>query len=458
MNAKQVLLAVCLAAVSCGEAALTVNFGSEVGKVSPKLHSAHYAPPFYRRSFINIDNDLKSLNLYASRTHDWALFNGGARIVDTHFVFPLLKRDPSDPAAYNFAATDEAIRLTRNCGMEILYRFGPSIERTGSSVAHSNIVAPKFNGSYARYADACSHIVSHYNEGWANGYEWNIPYWEIWNEPDYKNYMWTTSEDEFANLFATVLAKVKSDHPNVKVGGPAMTAWGSNKTNFFHNIIAKCKTKGVLPDFISWHYYGEGVDGLASQPEAARKWLDARGCQNTEIIIDEWHYDGNDAGGTWGLKAAIFNTAVLSRFQYTPLDLAFNYGIGYEGMWGLTDNCAGWNKTFYSLKMFGQVVAGYTRLVTVKNESGVHLLGALSEDKTKGCILVSDYTASKTTLSVTVSGVSALSNISCQVLDASNNLATKNSAVTFSGSTLTITKPKSNDYGAYLVTFAPTLK
>ena len=65
MNAKQVLLAVCLAAVSCGEAALTVNFGSEVGKVNPKLHSAHYAPPFYRRSFINIDNDLKSLNLYA---------------------------------------------------------------------------------------------------------------------------------------------------------------------------------------------------------------------------------------------------------------------------------------------------------------------------------------------------------------------------------------------------------
>lgn len=76
----------------------------------------------------------------------------------------------------------------------------------------------------------------------------------------------------------------------------------------------------------------------------------------------------------------------------------------------------------------------------------------------QSCTKSPDYTASKTTLSVTVSGVSALSNISCQVLDASNNLATKNSAVTFSGSTLTITKPKSNDYGAYLVTFTPTLK
>ena len=456
MNAKQVLLAVCLAAVSCGEAALTADFTNEVGRLNPKLHSAHYAPPFYRRSFINIDSDLKALNLYASRTHDWALFNGGSRIVDTHFVFPLLKRDPSDPAAYNFAATDEAIRLTRNCGMEILYRFGPSIERT--STPHFNIIAPKYDGSYARYADVCSHIVSHYNEGWANGYEWNIPYWEIWNEPDYTGYMWlaTEGQNSFAEMFATVLAKVKADHPNVKVGGPAMTKWSTSTSNFFNTVIAKCKTKGVLPDFVSWHYYGSNIDELTKQPAAVRKWLDSVGCTNTEMIIDEWHYNTSGNVDNWGVKAAVFNAAVLSRFQYTKLDQAYNYGIGYEGLWGLTDNCAGWNKTYYSLKMFGQVVAGYTRLVKVTNDASVYVLGALSEDKTKGCILVSDYTTNKSALSVTMNGVSALSNISCKALDANNNLGTATAA--FSGTTLKITKPTASAYGAYLVTFTLTLK
>ena len=27
-------------------------------------------------------------------------------------------------------------------------------------------------------------VIKHYNSGWANGYHYNIKYWEIWNEPD----------------------------------------------------------------------------------------------------------------------------------------------------------------------------------------------------------------------------------------------------------------------------------
>lgn len=436
-------------------AALTVDFTNEVGKVNPKQHSAHYSPIFYRRSFMNIDNDLKSLNLYASRTHDWALFNGGARIVDTQFVFPLMKCDPADPASYNFKATDEAIRITRNCGMEILYRFGPSIERTGNK--HFNALPPKYDGSYDRYAEVCSRIISHYNKGWADGYEWNIPYWEIWNEPNNTGFMWPASEGQtsFANMFATVLAKTKADHPDVMIGGPAMTAWNSSTSNFFNTIIAKCKAKNVLPDFISWHYYGSDVAALVKQPAAVRKWLDSVGCTNTQMMINEWHYNVSSYEGNWGIRAAVFNTAVLSRFQYTSLDQAYNYGIGYEGLWGLTDNCAGWNKTFYSLKMFGEVVKNYTRLVKATNSGQVYIMAALSEDKTKGCILVSDYSTSNSSLSVTVSGLSAMSNISCTVLDDDNNNASK-SAASFSGSTLKITKPVSKGYGAYLITFTPT--
>ena len=435
--------------------ALSANFTNEVGVVNPKLHSAHHAPMFYRRSFMDIDSDLKSLNLAASRTHDWALFNPGTRIVDTHFVFPLMKRDPNDPAAYNFKATDEAIRLTRNCGMDILYRFGPSIERTGTP--HFNIKPPKYNGSFNRYADVCSHIVKHYNEGWADGYDWDIKYWEIWNEPNYTDFMWYgSSQSEFIDMFTNVLVKVKRDHPDVKVGGPAMTAWNNTTSNFFHSIISRCKKSGVKPDFVSWHYYGSDPAALVAQPAAVRKWLDSVGCTNTEMIIDEWHYDVSGHSGSWNTKSAVFTTAVLSRFQYTKLDQAYYYGIGYEGLWGLTDNCAGWNKTFYALKMFGQVTSGYTRLVKATNSSNVYILAALTEDRTKGCVLLSDYTTGNSTLSVTLDGVTSLSNVACKALDDSNDLGA--ATASFSGSTLKVTKPIAKAYGSYLVTFNVVLK
>ena len=32
--------------------------------------------------------------------------------------------------------------------------------------------------------EVCKHIVMHYNDGWNDGYHYNIAYWEIWNEPD----------------------------------------------------------------------------------------------------------------------------------------------------------------------------------------------------------------------------------------------------------------------------------
>ena len=38
-----------------------------------------------------------------------------------------------------------------------------------------------------KWARICEHIIRHYTEGWADGYHYNIRYWEIWNEPEVQN-------------------------------------------------------------------------------------------------------------------------------------------------------------------------------------------------------------------------------------------------------------------------------
>ena len=94
------------------------------------------------------------MGCYATRTHDWALRNHGQRIVDTHFVFPLMHLDPKDPKNYFFKATDEALRISKDLGLKILYRMGSSIEHTDGvhfNVLDGMICLPRNDENYAAY-------------------------------------------------------------------------------------------------------------------------------------------------------------------------------------------------------------------------------------------------------------------------------------------------------------------
>ena len=50
--------------------------------------------------------------------------------------------------------------------------------------------------------------VRHYNRGWANGHEWGIRYWEIWNEPDGLDDMWCLPEGDETSWNQTAAGKV----------------------------------------------------------------------------------------------------------------------------------------------------------------------------------------------------------------------------------------------------------
>ncbi|MCR5838750.1 MAG: hypothetical protein K6G94_03865 [Kiritimatiellae bacterium] len=96
MNTRTIVSAIaeCLVVASAfGE--VTVDLAAQKGDVNPRLHSAHFCPR-YSASAANTEKDaaaLVKLNLAAWRSHDAPLVAKGQRVVDTHFIFPLLHLD-----------------------------------------------------------------------------------------------------------------------------------------------------------------------------------------------------------------------------------------------------------------------------------------------------------------------------------------------------------------------------
>lgn len=401
--------------VFCAEA----DFNTAAGTFNRDLHSSNTAPNLSNRGIWDFTEDFKKMNFTWSRTHDWPLWNEGQRVVDTHFIFPLVHLDPADPANYYFDATDEMIRITQEAGSKVFYRLGTSIEHSGlrPEQKHFNSLPPT---DYAKYAEVLAGIIRHYTRGWANGFKYDMPYWEIWNEAENDPTCWKGPYEEFIKFFVVVLKRLKQEFPELKIGGPAATGY---REDLLRPLLRACREAGAAPDFISWHGYRcEPVD-FTAQPAKAKAMLAEEGFPQCGTAITEWHYlvswDGiqknmtpekrrqaiEGPAGIIGIDSAAFNLAMLCAWQDSPLDLAFYYGARPKGNWGFY-SLYGYNRNFHSMVMFGEFLKNNEkRIKTVKQADTVYLLGGLSADGKQGQLLIADYRGTAETLSVKITGM-----------------------------------------------------
>lgn len=490
---KKSLLVLSALTTLAAVAAPSVDFSVDKGPVRRELHSSGYAPQLYPRYDYKGEADVKAMGLYAARTHNWAIYNCAQRICDLGLVFPLAHLDPADSSNYYFDATDEALRLARMSSagsMKIFYTLGNSTDYTGD-VAFNGAMPTNF----AHTAEVMTGIVKHYNEGWASGKEWGIEYWEIWNAPDDTANHWynpdlTATElmNKFAEFYAVCLKKLKTefDGKGYKFGGPGLSSWD---TTWLTAILDACAAEGVAPDFISWQVFTNDPTALATQAETARTWLDNKGYTDTEIIIDEWHYirkgswsgitenatsqshyyqahdDQSRTDGAWAIDSGVFNLSALARLQYSSLDQAYYYGCGSSGTgpsatWAYKNYMGTFNKNFYSLCGFGEIMNSATKLVGATHDGTTTVLGATDDTGRKGCVLVSDYrsTSSSSSLSVNLTGFKyGISNVVARVLDKSNNFAPATvsyAAASDEGGTLTLTKNYTGSSSWFSSTYA----
>jgi xylan 1,4-beta-xylosidase len=235
---------------------------------------------------------------------------------DSNVIFPNLAADPSLPGKYNFGPTDKLIEAIHATGAEVLFRLG----RRGMTTAEPPADLDK-------YAEIIRHVVLHYNKGWANGFSYDIKYWEVWNEPDLGRIWWTGTPEQYYRLYEVASKAVKAADPKALIGGPTI-ALVNQPTPYREGFLAYVRDHHLPLDFFSWHYYS--VD--ANDPydfvrigRGMREILNRYGFQGTPSFLDEWNYDFRDVGKAGPMNLASFALSSLIYMQDGAIDQALIY-------------------------------------------------------------------------------------------------------------------------------------
>ena len=480
------------AAVTAGAVEKTeIDFSTRAGTIRRALHSSGWGGQLVGSNSKRYEQ-LKPLNLKAARTHDWALTNPGQRLCDLHFIFPLLHADTQDERNYFFGPTDEILAMTiEDLDMDVLFRMGTSIESVNAR-RKSEKRPPKYYNSvepadWEQFVKAQAQVIRHYTEGWAHGYRWGdrMRYWELWNEPnDRPGGSWIRADgntdmaanfDRFFDFAVFVLKRLKTEFPHLKFGAPAACYYDKK---FLRGFLAKCKAADYAPDFISWHSYGDKPERMLSEPAKARALADEFGFTKTELFIDEWHYIPDDKCWDWfgaepktyakllsaddGLTsadAAVYALQVIVGLQATVLDQSYYYGCSHGyGNWSyrLEDN--GLNKSFHTLRMFGDVVGAcetFVKGADPTEPNPVRAFGAWSRDGKRAYLIATVYRGTEATFEVCAKGLGDRQLKSVTVVDGERDgeKVDPASVVTRDGDTLRFRKAKAERAAAYLLEF-----
>ena len=419
-------------------AEIAVDFAQAAGEIRP-LHGGNGGPAD-GSGLLDLSASWRELAIPITRLHD--CLYPDPNVVDMHAVFPDPKADPERPESYDFSRTDAYLAAIVKAGAAIVYRLGESIEHTKRKYRVHPPADP------ARWAAACLGVIRHYNEGWADGFHFNIRYWEIWNEPENRPAMWTGTDDDYFRLYTVTAKAIKARYPDLAVGGPS-AGWSGpvegerlQPTPFAAGLLAACKREGAPLDFFSWHIYTNDPAAVAARARATRRWLDESGFSKSESHLNEWNYlpsndwrpmmlEGQGKGReAWyaaigGAPGAAFTACVLAGLQDSPVDVANYYTADFQDF-GLFTRHGAPKKTFYAFKAFKALLDAPLRVGATGGESGrLAVAAGMARDKASATILVSNLRSAQDKIALAVKNLPWPGPTACDVfiLDAARDLA-----------------------------------
>ncbi len=358
---------------------IKVDFGKTLGKIKP-LHGFNNAAR--KTDYGEVLPDFLKLSPPFVRLHDTGGTYGGTHYVDIPNIFPDFDADADDPDSYDFTLTDCYIKPLVENGIKIMYRLGVTIEHEPKKY---NIYAP--SDPY-KWADICEHIVRHYNKGWAGGYEWNIEFWEIWNEPDgidpkvepFGPPNWIGSAEDYYKLYSITANHLKKYHPEIKVGGYSSCyilganvdgKWTAGNYRYFTDFLAyisASETKAPL-DFFSWHGYlsRQYLEKIEIESSFVDKILNEYGFCDTLRFDTEWNCcicdkDTPDYRNEYYInmrthKGASHVAGSLYEMQRLKVDAAMFYDAQLWCEYGCLFNVPSLlpSKTYYAFRQFNEM-------------------------------------------------------------------------------------------------------
>jgi len=358
-------------------------------------------PIHYVKNGRDLTKQYKEIGINFIRTHD---FYGPT---DISTIFPNWSADVNNPASYNFTSSDKVVSSIVNGGFRLLYRLGESASDD------EKLRQPPAN--FTKWAEICKHVVMHYNDGWNNGYHYNITYWEIWNEPDLNGF-WNGTAEQYYELYRITATMLKNYNASLKVGGPCTSSIeNENFTTRFLDYV----TENNLPiDFFSWHMYSSSPYKLQRAALYVRNLLDEHGLIECENINTEWNVnilspqrDKDNA------KNAAFTACTMMAWQDAGIDHAFRYRGTQDNNW--LGRLLGFDLSLftydgkYKMPALSYLAMNYMRKDTPLRietppfnvSEGISHMAGISEDGSNISILISNYDESPTDIIINLSNL-----------------------------------------------------
>jgi len=413
-----------------------VDFSKKIGKIKP-MHCVNNVPFVpYNKGQNDLYLKMQEAGIPYTRLHDTGGTYGGRCFVDIANVFPNFEADPSDPNSYDFAFTDRLLSEIVKYNIKPFYRLGASIENDHHIKAY-NIYPPADN---LKWAKICEGIIRHYNEGWANGFNYNIEYWEIWNEPDNEpeienNPMWKGTLQQYFELYKTTALYLKEKFPHLKIGGYSSCGFYALKNidisnvahstprteyfiEFFHKFMKYVKENNLPLDFFSWHSYGDVKENIF-YTEYVHEQLSNYGYTNTEIILNEWN-PGIRYRGT--LRDATNIAAMFCAMQKSHNDMCMYYDAQIR-----SNYCGLFNplskdvfKAYYSFVAFNELYKLKYEVQSSCDKDEVYVCAASNNGK--GAIMVVNRTNEIIKPKIALKGLLDYTNVSVLVINNNHDL------------------------------------
>src|SRR5215207_8616880 len=201
---------------------------------------------------------------------------------------------------YSFFNADQIFDFLLSIRMKpfVKLSFMPKALASGNTTVftyRANVTPPK---DYRQWATLVSKLISHWVERYGAGEvrEW---FFEVWNEPNLKEF-WTGTREDYFKLYRHTAEAIKNVDAGLRVGGPATAA-----NEWVEEFLDFCEKHELPADFVSTHHYptdafGEPGDDTETQLARSRRSVLREQAQDVRrrargkpLFYTEWNTSSN---------------------------------------------------------------------------------------------------------------------------------------------------------------------
>src|SRR5450756_982582 len=189
-----------------------------------------------------------------------------------------------DKLLYSFFNADQIFDFLLSIGMKpfVELSFMPRALASGNTTVfhyQANVTPPR---DYSQWARLIRELASHWVEryGASEVREW---FFEVWNEPNLKEF-WAGTQAEYFKLYRYTVEAIKSVDAQLRVGGPATAA-----NEWVEEFLAFCETNNLPVDFISTHHYPTDAFGSPEDDSEMQLAKSRRGILREQTPVSYTH-------------------------------------------------------------------------------------------------------------------------------------------------------------------------